>query len=208
MKYTGLEFKTLGYEIHHNILSEDACKILSAELEMCKEDYYSYHNMNSSEFVPDNQVENCFCWYGGWGCESLLLLLQPIMEKISGKKLYPSNTYSRIYYNGAKLDHHYDRAWMKYSMTLTLEMDETVWPIYITGRDGVTKEAVLPTGSALVYSGDKLDHWRLPYTGKKQVQTFLHWVDDERIIYDGRPRLGSQFIGGDRRAELARQTGY
>lgn len=208
MTYTGLEYKTLGYEIHHNILSDDACKILAAELQMCKDDYYAYHNKNSSEFLPDGQVENAFAWYGGWGCESLLLLLQPAMEKIAGKKLFPSHTYSRIYYNGAKLDHHTDRAWMKHSMTITLEMDETVWPIYITGRDGVTKEAVLPTGSALVYSGDKLDHWRLPYTGKKQVQTFLHWVDDERIQYDGRPRLGSQFIGSGRRTELAKQTGY
>ena len=48
----------------------------------------------------------------------------------------------------------------------------------------------------------------MTYTGKKQVQTFLHWVEDERVKYDGRPRLGSEYIGDARRMELAKQTGY
>ena len=50
----------------------------------------------------------------------------------------------------------------------------------------------LNPGDMLVYKGDKLEHWREPFTGKICGQVFLHYVDKslKKFINDTRPHLG------------------
>lgn len=187
-------WKELGYEIHSNVLSQDALTLLATQLEISRENDFAALNLQPGDFSGDYQVDQCYCRYGNYAFESLLIMLKPLMEKVTGKSLFPSHTYSRIYYNGAKLDPHYDSANLSYSMTLTIDIDKNPWPIYIKGYDEKIKEAILPPGSGLIYHGSDLVHWRNAYKERRQTQVFLHWVDDIKYLYDKRRMLGAPSV--------------
>jgi hypothetical protein len=141
--------------------------------------------------------------------ETLLLKLQPDMEKATGLKLVPNYSYARIYKNGDILKRHKDRFSCEISTTLNLGGEP--WPIYIdtTGSDNVIDEyknimkpdapkgikVDLKPGDMLVYRGNLLEHWREPFQGQDCAQVFLHYnniktPDAEKNIYDTRPHIG------------------
>jgi len=195
-----MSFEINGYEVAHNIIGADAAQLLATEFEILKDNVYSEHGIDPSNdtFSNDSQVTKSFAWYGAYCFESLMLFVQPTMEKITGKRLYPTYSYARIYHNGAIMERHVDRPSCQYSATMTISVDETgPWEIWMTNLAGEAKPLIIPVGSMAVYSGDILEHWREePYKGKKQIQAFLHFVDADGIYannkYDGRRMLGTR----------------
>ena len=156
----------------------------------------------------DEQVPNTYSNYSDIAMETLLLRTQPIMEKKTGLKLFPTYSYARIYKAGDVLHRHKDRFSCEISTTLNLGGDE--WPIYIepnhkkggvvAGRGYVSDmtkgiKVILKPGDMLVYKGNKLEHWREPFNGQVCAQVFLHYNNvktegSEENIYDKRPHLG------------------
>jgi len=57
----------------------------------------------------DQQVPNTYSHYGDIAMETLLLKVQPIIEKEIGLKLNPNYSYARIYKKGDILHRHKDR---------------------------------------------------------------------------------------------------
>jgi hypothetical protein len=193
-----MSFSSDGYELIDNVISEETANLLSIEFNMLRDNIFLNNNMDlsSTGFHNDIQVEKSFSWYGAYCFESLLLYVKPIVEKITGKKLHPTYSYARIYYSGAEMKIHKDRPSCQYSATMTIEVDETgPWEIWMENLEGGTKPVIIPVGSMLVYCGDRLNHWRDEYKGKKQMQVFLHYVDADGQyadnIYDGRKILGA-----------------
>jgi len=125
-----------------------------------------------------------------------MLKCQPIMEKTTGLKLYPSYTYARIYKKGDILKRHKDRFSCEISTTMNLGGDQ--WPIYIepSGEENKTGEKlILNPGDMLVYKGNLLEHWREPFDGEECCQVFLHYNNAEtpgsdENIFDGRKHIG------------------
>ena len=157
----------------------------------------------------DEQVPNTYSNYADVAMETLLLAVQPKMEKETGLKLNPTYAYARIYKTGDILHRHKDRFSCEISTTLNLGGDE--WPIYIENKKnvgipddkkGITasstnkgSKVILQPGDMLVYKGMILEHWREPFVGKDCAQVFLHYnnVDSpnaDENIFDGRPHLG------------------
>ena len=159
----------------------------------------------------DEQVPNTYSHYGDTAMETLLLAVQPKMEKETGLKLNPTYAYARIYKTGDILHRHKDRFSCEISTTLNLGGDE--WPIFIEGKKnvglpddkkGITvtsnnkgSKVTLKPGDMLVYKGNLLEHWREPFVGQDCAQVFLHYNDvnskygnSEENIFDGRPHLG------------------
>lgn len=121
------------------------------------------------------------------------------MEKVTGKKLHPTYSYARIYYNGATMESHVDRPSCQYSATLTVDVDDSgPWEIWLESLKSETLPIKIPVGSMLVYRGDLLNHWRNQYKGTKQIQAFLHYVDADgkyaHNIYDKRSMLGQPAV--------------
>ena len=77
----------------------------------------------------DDQVPNTYSHYSDIAMETLLLAVQPIMEKQTGLKLIPTYSYARIYKKGDILHRHKDRFSCEISTTLNLGGDK--WPIYV-----------------------------------------------------------------------------
>src|SRR6056300_290501 len=156
----------------------------------------------------DVQVPNTYSQYGDIAMETLLLAVQPVMEKQTKLKLNPTYAYARIYKKGDILHRHKDRFSCEISTTLNLGGDD--WPIFIEKdpKKGGVKEGQgyvsdytkgtkvnLQPGDMLVYKGNILEHWRDAFEGEDCGQVFLHYnnratAGSDDNIYDGRPHLG------------------
>ena len=157
----------------------------------------------------DDQVPNTYSHYSDIAMETLLLAVQPIMEKQTGLKLIPTYSYARIYKKGDILHRHKDRVSCEISTTLNL--GGGCWPIYLEpdsslgGVDEKTKnykaskskgvKVMLEQGDMLVYRGNELEHWRDKLSFNDCGQVFLHYNNVEtkgskENIYDRRPHLG------------------
>ena len=156
----------------------------------------------------DEQVPNTYSHYADIAMETLLLAVQPIMEKQTGLKLVPTYSYARIYKNGDVLHRHKDRFSCEISTTLNLGGDP--WPIYIepNPKMGETIEGKgyisnntkgikvnLKPGDMLVYRGNLLEHWREKFEGQDCGQVFLHYNNlatkgAKDNIFDKRKHLG------------------
>jgi len=162
----------------------------------------------------DDQVPNTYSHYADIAMETLLLAVQPKMEKLTGMKLYPTYSYARIYKMGDVLKRHKDRFSCEISTTMNLGGDE--WPIYLenkknvgssddidpkTGKnylvetDNPGTKIILNPGDMLVYKGPILEHWRETFIGDNCAQVFLHYNNQfspgaEDNMFDTRPHLG------------------
>ena len=144
----------------------------------------------------DEQIPNTYSQYANTAFETLLLKLQPVMEKTTGLKLTPNYTYARIYKPGDELKRHKDRFSCEISTTLNLGGDK--WPIFIepSGKEGMKGVSVnLKPGDMLVYRGNILEHWREPFKGSDCAQVFLHYNNtktkgSKENLFDRRPHLG------------------
>jgi hypothetical protein len=156
----------------------------------------------------DDQVPNTYSHYSDIAMETLLLAVQPIMEKQTGLKLIPTYSYARIYKKGDILHRHKDRFSCEISTTLNLGGDS--WPIYIEpnpkmgnlveGKGYVSNNTKgikvnLKQGDMLVYRGNILEHWREEFNGQDCCQVFLHYNNSNTKgskdnIFDKRKHLG------------------
>jgi len=156
----------------------------------------------------DDQVPNTYSHYSDIAMETLLLAVQPIMEKQTGLKLIPTYSYARIYKNGDILHRHKDRFSCEISTTLNLGGDS--WPIYIEpnpkmgeiveGKGYISDNTKgikvnLKPGDMLVYRGNLLEHWREEFKGQDCGQVFLHYNNAatkgaKDNIFDKRKHLG------------------
>ena len=156
----------------------------------------------------DEQVPNTYSHYSDIVMETLLLNVQPKMEKLTGLKLNPTYSYARIYKKGDVLHRHKDRFSCEISTTMNLGGED--WPIYLENKKNVgipdgkkitvssSNQGVkvnLKPGDMLVYKGMILEHWREVFLGDNCAQVFLHYndvksKDADKNVFDGRSHLG------------------
>ena len=158
-----------------------------------KEDnYISPYNDDWGTF-QDSQALGSYSHYGDIAMETLLLMVQPKLEKEIKKNVLPTYAYARIYKEGSELKKHTDRFSCEISCTMHLGGDGK-WPIYLK-HNNKNVPINLDAGDLLIYSGEKLQHWREPYLGKEYAQVFLHYNDatkekSKKNIFDTRKHLG------------------
>jgi len=198
------QFEVNKYVHLKEFLDKENCAELVTELRRLVEE---------GKTVNDEQCPLSQAIHGAPVFDSLLEQLTPHFEKASGKRLYPTYAYARLYDTpGEELKVHTDRPACEISATLTLGFEGDVWPIYfgdyakdgqgrkVKHQDGsaayVTNESEIKmgVGDAALYRGMDKVHWREPYKeGKWQAQVFLHYVDADGPHagekYDKRPSL-------------------
>ena len=190
-------FATDLYEIVRGVLPPEHLDHMDLEFELMRKlQYMQGGQSEENKFMfGDSQVTNSFAYYSALCFEALSLQLQPLMEEITGKKLYPTYTYARIYYNGATMAIHKDRPSCQFSTTVNISIDEEPWEIWFETLTGQKKAIKLWPGDLIVYKGDTLNHWRDAYQGQRQTQAFLHYVDKNGNYrdykWDHRPYIGT-----------------
>lgn len=160
-------FHESGYSVIKQAVAPDMIALLENYARMQRfNDYYLHDTGTHSQWR-----------YADVMGESMLLHLQPLMEKISGCELYPTNSVLRIYQNGGILKKHVDRPTCEYSATLTIGYDATdLYPIWVQNKNE-SIPIYLDRGDMLVYKGCEVPHWRETFTGRNWIQLFLHYVD-------------------------------
>jgi hypothetical protein len=127
--------------------------------------------------MNDNQVCNAAFKHNSIPIKTMLMCLQEKMCQITGKRLESTYCYTRIYYHGAVLKPHHDRASCEYSATVHLAGTHT-WPFFVEDLEtGVCNSVVLHAGDALIYRGCDVLHYREEYEGDWYIQVFLHYID-------------------------------
>jgi hypothetical protein len=138
--------------------------------------------------------------YNGTRGEELLNLCESLVVQLVGAEVLPTYSYSVIYEPGSDLPAHRDRHACEVSMTIPLvaidpspdpqallrERQEfgssnLDWPLKLQTPTGARIDASFAPGSAVVYKGLELLHWRDPLVGARAVAVFLHYV-----LRDGR----------------------
>jgi hypothetical protein len=190
-------FATDLYQVVRGVLPESQLVHLDLEFELMRKlQYMANGQSEDNKFAfNDSQISNSFSYYAALPFEALSIQLQPLMEEITGKKLYPTYTYARIYYNGATMAIHKDRPSCEYSTTMNVSIDEDPWEIWFETLTGEKKAINLWPGDLIVYKGDTLNHWRDEYKGQRQTQAFLHYVNKHGNYrdykWDHRPYIGT-----------------
>ncbi len=156
---------------------------------------YALMQRQHEGFYNSEPVTRSLDRYADVMAESLLLDLQARIETVTGRELYPSYSWLRIYYPGSDLPKHIDRKSCEVSASITIGFDAShQWPLWVesNGRDIAVE---LDPGDLLVYDGSDVPHWREAFTGRYWIQVFLHYVDrhGEQTAYrfDGRPAIGA-----------------
>jgi len=188
------QFEANGYVHLVDFLNKENCAELTKELT---------NLVKNKQTVKDDQCPLSDSVRDSATFDSLLEQLLPYVEVASGKKLYPTYAYARMYVPGEELEIHRDRPACEISVTLTLGYEGQQWPIYM----GATEEKsngnaiVIDVGDAVLYKGCEVFHWREKFQGKWQAQVFLHYVDvngphaDQK--YDGRKGLANHQLCED-----------
>jgi hypothetical protein len=189
------EFLDNGYAVIRQAISEETRKTIALQFNMLRNaTVYMEGLPQDSLYYNDIQSSLAFGCYCSNITESLLEILRPKIENVTGKNLYPTYSFGRIYYKNSILREHTDRDACEYSATLCLECDETPWEIWMHGLNKEKKSVTLYPGDMCVYLGCDVPHWREKYHGDKHMQVFLHYVDADgkysNLKYDNRPMLG------------------
>jgi len=182
-----IEFEVNKYVHLKDFLDKDSCAELVTELQRL---------VKENETIKDGQCPLSQSISGTPTFDSLLEQLTPHFEQASGKKLFPTYAYARLYSPGEELKIHTDRPSCEISATVTLGFEGSVWPIYMADHDetknveqrlGERDEPYwlknisridMEVGDAVLYRGQEKVHWREKYTeGQWQAQVFLHYVD-------------------------------
>ena len=158
--------------------------------------YFDLLNRNGQ--VPnkgDAQVAKSVGIYGDPAFDTLMLMCQSMVEEIVGKKLLPTYTYARIYFNGADLLPHLDRDECEHSVSLSLGGSaDALWPLWFKKEEAEPEYAAMYEGDAVVYQGNKVHHWRDAFEGETQFQIFMHYVEADgeykNQLFDTRPYIG------------------
>lgn len=181
------DFDTNGYVHLKSFLDVDNCRELTNILKQLVEE---------GKTVNDPQCPISEAIHGNETFDKLLEDLLPHFERASGKRLYPTYSYARLYKSGEELKNHRDRPACEISATLTLGYSGKQWAIYMGDHEDKTNasEIMMNVGDAVLYRGMDKWHWREKFEGDWQAQVFLHYVDadgphaDQK--YDGRDSLG------------------
>jgi hypothetical protein len=198
------KFEKNNYSIVKNAISKDLATFCFNYLIVKRKVFNTFYSKNLFDIAKlygtwgDGQVDNTFSSYGDIAMETLLVFIKPRLEKVMGKKLIETYSYTRLYKNGDILKRHKDRESCRFSTTLNLGGDS--WPIFLDPTKGKNKKGIkvnLKPGDMLVYKGCELEHWREQFTGNICGQVFLHYNEvssnKENNKFDGREHLGLPF---------------
>lgn len=178
-------FQDLGYTVAPDLVSADQLKFLRAAIEVSRQ---------TRRFLQPTRLEQKHASneYSPIAAEALLRQCRPAIEAITGSELVPTYAFWRIYEHGAALHRHIDRGACEVSASLPIfaQPQTPAWPIHVTDLRGIDTAVGLLPGSAIIYQGCRIPHWREPFAGTVQYQVLLHYVIKggamAHLAFDGR----------------------
>jgi hypothetical protein len=171
-KVTMNTFTDKGYVLVKGFLDPDSVSVVSRYLE------------NALRRYPENNQgggqgdSSKISYYADPLIEMILADKLAHVEEVTGFKLFPSYSFTRVYQKGEELKAHIDRPGCEISLTCHIATVGKPWPIWMQTPGGEPTEYTLEPGDACVYKGCEIKHWREPATDTDiNVQMMLHYVN-------------------------------
>lgn len=157
--------------------------------------YMEYAFKQNALLREEDEAIKSYARYADPLTETILYSSLEHMEEITGKKLHPTYSYSRVYVKGDVLKPHVDRPSCEVSVTVHVATNGEPWPIWMKVRGKEPMSFTLEPGDAVVYKGCEVTHWRgVADKTEVNVQFMLHYVDQNgpnaNYKFDTRPSLG------------------
>jgi len=187
-----IDFDQNGYVLIKNFLDETAVQTVSRYIE---------YSLNQGFMPRDNNKEApSHRRYGDPLTETILYNSKEHIENVTGKKLYPTYSFSRVYLKGDELKPHVDRPACEISVTCHVATQGDPWPIWMKAPGKEPIYFVLEPGDAVVYKGCEVTHWREKAINTAvNAQFMLHYVDQNGPYvehkFDKRVSLGTLHRG-------------
>lgn len=194
------------YITYEGLISKDMAKIAEQYLVFQMLNFMNIETRDGPGRVPGSHAR-----YSDTLMESLLLHVQPKIEKKIGVSLIPVFSYCRLYLPGTILEDHVDSSRAEYSVTLTLgwkyidKPDDFRWCLHAYVGDE-KRYLVCEPGDAIIYKGQEILHGRDRFdvkNGSYHAQVHFHYVNANGPYanaifpttgtphkYDGRPGIG------------------
>ena len=181
------DFEKHGYIVIKGFLDATAAQTVSRYME---------YALKQNAMPRDNGVESpSFARYADPLTETILFNSLSHVEEITGKKLHPSYSFSRVYTAGDQLKPHVDRPSCEISVTCNVATKGALWPIWMHAPGADAVSFTLEPGDAVVYKGCEVKHWRNSMADTEvNAQFMLHYVDQNgpysEFKFDKRTSLG------------------
>jgi hypothetical protein len=189
------EFQEKGYTLVKGFLDPQAVATVSRYLEYKHKRYPETNEAGGANSDPNSKI----AWYADPLIETILYNSTADIEQITGLKLFPSYSYSRIYTKGDELKPHVDRPACEISITCHVATVGEPWPIYMQAPGKEATKHILEPGDVCVYKGCEIKHWRETAVNTDiNVQFMLHYTDQNG------PNASHKF---DRRVSLGIKKG-
>lgn len=114
-------------------------------------------------------------------------LITATVEETIGTRCYFQFDYSRIYFSkGEVLVPHLDKKNCDVIVSITIDyMGADVWPLNLYSEiEKKIIELKLDRRDAVIYQGDKVLHWRNPFAGLYQIQSFFLFSSVKKTYFD------------------------
>lgn len=183
------EFQQNGYVLVKNFLDAVSVSTISKYLEFSLRRYPE----NNQGGTPGDSSR--ISYYADPLIEVVLERSTQEVENITGLKLFPSYSFTRVYQKGEELTPHVDRPGCEISLTCHIATVGEPWAVWMQAPGGEPTKYFLEPGDACIYKGCEIKHWREPATDTDvNVQMMLHYVDQNgpraHHRFDTRPMLG------------------
>jgi hypothetical protein len=140
--------------------------------------YMEYALKQGGMYLEEEKEVRSYARYADPLIETILQNSLPHVQEITGKKLFPTYSFARVYLNSDFLAPHIDRPPCEYSVTVNVAGIGKPWPIYMKPRGKEPIAFYLDPGDAVVYKGCEVVHWREKADGTEVTAQFmLHYVD-------------------------------
>jgi hypothetical protein len=166
----GIIGKDFKYKVIKNFLSNDEIILL--------QNYCIIRHKNNKKHFDETSDNFASTFYADSLTESFLALKHSLVEKESGKQLFPTYSCWRAYTYGDELIPHEDRPSCEISVTINVG-SSIKWPIEMDGE-----KVFLDTGDACIYLGIDVKHSREVLLGDHSLNVFLHYVDKNGLFKD------------------------
>lgn len=129
--------------------------------------------------------------YGDPFADAMMMRAVAVVSKQAGRRVYPSYGYWRLYWPGATLPIHTDRAACDWTMSVSIANEPGLPAWGLETQVGSSKDSiVLRPGDAALFRGREIAHGRETPAPGWSVWLFLHCVDDRSKVFDHRVAPG------------------
>jgi len=198
------QFEKYGYLILKNFCDSD---YLYEDVPEERGLIHYFGSLDKFSHQEEQQVKGSLARYSHPHYKEAHCQIKTAIEKIIGKKLYPTYYYDRFYFYNQELEKHLDREACEISVSIHISTNlEESWPFKIKtpdiySEDGSKKiiktseehHASLNPGDAVLYKGCERPHWRDPLPSRhkgifsifKKEDTYYHQIFFHYVLADG-----------------------